>query len=127
MWRTGNWTGPVGQWIQIGFPHPSRARAIRVMFADNAAIGPPVTGAEVSTAAGRMSERVRPTGDTQSLQVPAGASGWLRITITRLAFRPHPVLGTQVGISEIQAPGLDASRVIVASLVTVSRGDSACC
>ena len=125
MWESGNWTGPVGQWIQIGFQHPSRARAIRVTFADNAAIGPPVTGVEVSTAAGRMSERVRPTGHTQSLRVPAGASGWLRITITRLAFRPHPVLGTQVGISEIQVPGLDASRVIVAPPVTVSRGDSA--
>ena len=125
MWESGNWTGPVGQWIQIGFQHPSRARVIRVTFADNAAIGPPVTGVEVSTAAGRMSERVRPTGHTQSLRVPAGASGWLRITITRLAFRPHPVLGTQVGISEIQVPGLDASRVIVAPPVTVSRGDSA--
>ena len=125
MWESGNWTGPVGQWIQIGFQHPSRARVIRVTFADNAAIGPPVTGVEVSTAAGRLSERVRPNGHTQSLRVPAGASGWLRITITRLAFRPHPVLGTQVGISEIQVPGLDASRVIVAPQVTVPGGPSA--
>ncbi len=125
MWESGNWTGPVGQWIQIGFQHPSRARVIRVTFADNAAIGPPVTGAEVSTSAGRLSERVRPTGHTQSLRVPAGASGWLRITITRLAFRPHPVLGTQVGISEIQVPGLHASRVIAAPRVTVPRGPSA--
>jgi arabinofuranan 3-O-arabinosyltransferase len=123
MWESGNWTGPVGQWIQIGFQHPSRARLIRVTFADNAAIGPPVTGVEVSTAAGRMAERVRPSGHTQSLRVPAGASGWLRITVTRLAFRPHPVLGTQVGISEIQVPGLDASRVIVAPPVTVPGGN----
>ena len=122
MWESGNWTGPVGQWIQIGFQHPSRARVIRVTFADNAAIGPPVTGVEVSTAAGRMVERVRPSGHTQSLRVPAGASGWLRITVTRLAFRPHPVLGTQVGISEIQVPGLEASRVIVAPPVTVPGG-----
>ncbi len=119
MWESGNWTGPVGQWIQIGFQHPSRARVIRVTFADNAAIGPPVSRVEVSTRAGRLLERVRPSGRTQSLRVPAGASRWLRITITRLAFRPHPVLGTQVGISEIQVPGLHASRAIVAPPVTV--------
>jgi arabinofuranan 3-O-arabinosyltransferase len=125
MWESGNWTGPVGQWIQIGFQHPSRAREIRVTFADNAAIGPAVTGVEVSTAAGRLFERVRASGRTQSLRVPAGPSGWLRITITRLAFRPHPVLGTQVGISEIQVPGLHASRVIAAPPVTVPAGPSA--
>jgi arabinofuranan 3-O-arabinosyltransferase len=122
MWESGSWTGPIGQWLQVGFDGPVNPRVIQVTFADNAFIGPAVSQVEITTAAGRVTDQVRANGDPQPLRVPMGASTWLRITVTGLASRPHPALGAQVGISEISVPGVRASRVIAAPEVTVPGG-----
>jgi len=121
MWESGSWTGPIGQWLQIGFDRPVNARVIHVTFADNAFIGPVVSRVQITTAAGRVADRVRANGNPQPLRVPAGASTWLRITVTGLVSRPHPALGAQVGISEISVPGVRASRVIATPKVTASE------
>ncbi len=113
MWESGSWTGPVGQWIQIGFDAPADPGQIEVAFADQDALGPAVTQVAVSTSAGQVTDRVQVTGRPQALRVPPGASGWLRITVTGLAARPDPAVGAQVGISEISVPGVRASRTIV--------------
>jgi arabinofuranan 3-O-arabinosyltransferase len=120
MWESGGWTGPIGQWIQLRFDSAVRPRVIWVAFADNAVLGPAVTQVAVSTAAGQIIDRVRVTGHPQPLTVPPGASGWLRITVTRLASRHSPALGTQVGISEISVPGIQASRTIAAPAPTAA-------
>jgi arabinofuranan 3-O-arabinosyltransferase len=130
MWESGSWTGPIGQWIQVDFtksvpfggsggssPRASTAGTIRVAFADNASIGPPVTQVTISTAAGKVSDPVQVTGNLQSLRIPAGASGWLRITITGLQYPPDTALGPQAGIAGILVPGVSASRTIVAPSV----------
>jgi len=118
MWESGAFNGPLGQWIEGYFDTDIRFGAtskIQVAFADNVAIGPPVTQVEVTTAAGQITDQVRVTGDLQSLRVPVGASSWLRITITGLDASPAvPLLGTQVGIGTIIVPGVSASRTIVA-------------
>ena len=118
LWESGAFNGPFGQWIQVFFTKNARFGAtgeIRVAFADNPAIGPPVTKVTVTTAAGQVTDPVRVTGNPQPLRVPAGASGWLRITITGLGASPGaPRLGAQVGIASITVPGVSASRTIVA-------------
>src|SRR5260370_28201091 len=121
MWESGSWTGPIGEWLQMGFDRPVNARVIHVTFADNAFIGPVVSRVQITTAAGRVADRVRANGNPQPLRVPAGASTWLRITVTGLVSRPHPALGAQVGISEISVPGARASRVIATPKVTASE------
>jgi arabinofuranan 3-O-arabinosyltransferase len=125
LWESGAFNGPFGQWIEGFFEKNVRftgGSAIQVAFADNLAIGPPVTKVEVTTAAGQVTDPVRITGDLQPLRVPAGASGWLRITITGLDTSPGvPLLGTQVGIVGINVPGVSASRTVVAP--PVAGGD----
>jgi arabinofuranan 3-O-arabinosyltransferase len=116
-WESGAWNGPIGQWIQLRFDSPVSPKTIRVTFVENSALGPPVSQVVVSTARGKLTERVRNTPRPQRLRVPPGPSGWLRITITRLAYPPGPPLGTEVGISDIQVPGVHASRTIVAPSV----------
>ncbi len=123
MWESGSWTGPVGQWIQVDFDARITMSTIQVAFADNPAIGPPVSQVTVQTAAGRRTDVVQVTGDAQPLRMPAGASGWLRITVTGLAAPPVPVIGSQVGIADISVPGVQASRTIVAP--PVPGGDPA--
>lgn len=117
MWESGSWTGPVGQWIQIDFDAKVNAGTIQVAFADSPTIGPPVSRVTVQTAAGRVSDPVEATGSAQSLRVPAGGSGWLRITVTALASPPVPLIGSQVGITGITVPGVHASRTILAPSV----------
>jgi arabinofuranan 3-O-arabinosyltransferase len=113
MWESGSWGGSVGQWIRFRFASPVDPRSIRVAFADQPSIGPAVTQVVVRTAAGRITDRVRATGQPQRLRVPPGAAGWLQITVTGLA-SPPARFGTQVAIREVTIPGVRASRVIVA-------------
>ena len=130
-WESGAFDGPLGQWIQADFESdrqfwqggaPSSEGTIQVAFADNPAIGPPVTNVTVSTAAGQVSDPVRITGNLQSLRVPAGPTDWLRITITGLDASPAvPLLGAQVGIASVIVPGVSATAAIVAP--TVAGGD----
>jgi arabinofuranan 3-O-arabinosyltransferase len=114
MWESGSWTGPIGQWIQLGFRSAVDPGVVWVSFADNATLGPAVTQVAVRTAAGQVTDRVQVTRRPQALRVPRGASGWLRITVTGLASLLKPGLGTQVGIWGISVPGVQASRTIVA-------------
>lgn len=116
MWESANLGlgPPTGQWIKIGFVRRLNPRTITVAFADNSAVGPPVTRVFVTTAAGRIADRVRVTGDFQSLRAPLGATGWLKITIAAVRHEQGPVPSQQVGIKEIRIPGVDASRTIKA-------------
>jgi arabinofuranan 3-O-arabinosyltransferase len=113
-WESGSWTGPVGQWIQVGFDAPVDPGVIKVAFVDRAALGPAVTRVAIRTSAGQVTDRVLATARLQPLRVPRGASGWLRITVTGLAARPDPAIGAQAAISGITVPGVAASRTIVA-------------
>jgi len=119
MWESASLTGPVHQWLQVDFGRPVDAGVIRVAFADNPSVGPPVTRVAVQTSAGTSTQAVRQTSDPQPLRVPAGASRWLRITIEAVAPVSYPLAGTQAGIAEISVPGVTASRSINAPDVAV--------
>jgi arabinofuranan 3-O-arabinosyltransferase len=117
-WESAAFDGPVNQWIQGTFDAPVRFKpgaTIKVAFDENPTVGPPVTQVTVSTAAGKVTEPVQVTGKPQPLRVPAGASGWLRITVTGLENQSiTPLFGTQVGITSIAIPGVAVTRAIVA-------------
>jgi len=115
MWESGSWAGPAGQWIRLRFASPVDPGSIRVAFAARPSVGPPVTQVAVRTAAGRVTDRVRVTGSPQVLRVPAGATGWMQLTVTGLASPAW--FGSQVAIKEITVPGVRASRLIVAPAV----------
>jgi len=126
MWESGSWNGPVGQWIQADFDSPVNPHVIQVAFADSNVLGPPVSRVTVTTEAGSLSDPVQVTGDLQPLRVPAGASSWLRITVTGLAYQPpKPVFGPQVGIAAIKVPGVSPGRTIVAPSVPAGSNPSA--
>jgi arabinofuranan 3-O-arabinosyltransferase len=124
MWESASPKGsrPLGQWIKIKFLRPVHLHTIRVAFADSSAIGPPVTKVKITTAAGRVADHVRITGGFQSLPVPAGASRWLKIAITGLRHQRRRVPNPQVGIKEIDVPGLHPSRTIEAPDVRLPGG-----
>jgi arabinofuranan 3-O-arabinosyltransferase len=121
MWESNSATG-IGQRIRIGFLAPLNPHTIRVAFADIAAVGPPVARVVVTTAAGRVADAVRDTGDFQPLRVPAGPTKWLRITIAAFRHERRKPVSRQVGIKDIVIPGVHPSRTIEAPDVKLAGG-----
>jgi arabinofuranan 3-O-arabinosyltransferase len=122
MWESASTSGPVGQWIQVSFQHPVDLSAIRVAFADQQSVGPPVTAVQVQTAAGQLTESVSQVGGYQSLPVHPGMTRWLRIKIAAVASGAYSGPFAQVGISEIAIPGISPGRAIVAPSVDLPAG-----
>ncbi len=121
MWKSGSKSGPVGQWIRIKFDTTMDLDRIKVAFADNPAIGPPVSRVQIRTQAGVLIERVRAASGYQVLRVPRGRTTWLRIRVVSVTGSSH-VRGSQVGIREISIPGVHASRTIRAPDVRLPGG-----
>jgi arabinofuranan 3-O-arabinosyltransferase len=104
-WAEGVPGSPVGQWIQIKFEHPMSlpgGAAIRLL--DDGSARSMADHLEVSTAAGKVSTTVAPTGASQRLRVPPGSTGWLRITITGV--RGGTPGGPGAGVSDVLIPGV---------------------
>lgn len=121
-WETGGWTGPAGQWLQVDFNSPLDPAGTRAAFVDSQYLGPPVSEVAVSTAAGRIVQHVKQAPGPQTLQVPAGPTGWLRIQILRLAYKPAQPVGVRAGISQLVIPGVNASRTIRLPAVRAAGG-----
>ncbi|RJL30402.1 alpha-(1-_3)-arabinofuranosyltransferase [Bailinhaonella thermotolerans] len=110
-WRTGGWTGPVGEWLEVRLREPVSAPDLRVAF-ERSGIGPPVSEVAVETDAGRRVVPVAATADPQTLPLPAGATRRVRITITKIADDSRETLGFRAGITELTIPGVRAERTI---------------
>ena len=121
IWESGSKTSPVKQWIRIKFESAINPGQIRVAFADDPAVGPPVRSVEVRTQAGHITEPVRATSQYQVLRLPRGQTTWLRVRVATV--RGSWTSGrSQVGIRDISIPGVDPSRTIVAPDVQLPGG-----
>lgn len=112
QWTSSGWSGPVGEWLKVEFEKALDPRTARISFGVSDLLGPPVREVAVETAAGRLVQRIRATRRVQSLQVPAGATTWLRIKVTGTAATSRGDLGGRVAISELSLPGVTASRSV---------------
>jgi arabinofuranan 3-O-arabinosyltransferase len=110
-WAEGNALTPMGQWIQITFAHPVNVPArVGIRLLDDGQDREIATRLRVSTAAGRVTTAVAPTGATQQLNAVPGTTRWLRITITG-AERVN--LGKPgAGISDVLIPGVRVTRLL---------------
>jgi arabinofuranan 3-O-arabinosyltransferase len=121
IWESGSKTGPIRQWVRIKFDSAINPGQIRVAFADDPAIGPPVRTVQIRTHAGDLTEQVHATSQYQVLRVPRGLTTWLRIRVTAVG-GSWTAGRSQVGIREISIPGVDASRMIDAPDVPLPGG-----
>jgi len=121
LWESGSKISPIRQWIRIKFDRAINPRQIRVAFADDPAVGPPVRSVEIRTHAGHVVEPVRATSQYQVLRLPRGPTTWLRIRVAGV--RGSWTSGrSQVGIRDIAIPGVQASRTIEAPDVRLPGG-----
>jgi arabinofuranan 3-O-arabinosyltransferase len=110
-WAEGNPQTPVGQWIQIRFDHQINLHgSIGIQLLNDNFSRSIANQLRVSTAAGSVTTTVAPMNATQQLQVRAGATRWLRITI---AGASNVVPGDPgAGIREIAIPGVRVTRYL---------------
>ncbi|GAA1016207.1 coagulation factor 5/8 type [Acrocarpospora pleiomorpha] len=110
-WRSGGWDGAVGEWLQVDLVRKVSIPQLAVAFTQF--VGPAVTEIEVETSAGKVRQTVKNTGAAQLVHVPPGATDRVRITVTRVAWRPKSNLGSRVGITELAIPGVAAGRTVL--------------
>ncbi|GLW95957.1 coagulation factor 5/8 type [Microtetraspora sp. NBRC 16547] len=120
-WRSAGWQGAVNEWLRVDFAAKRAVPQVAVAFTQF--IGPPVTEVEISTSGGAVRQGVKNTGAAQLLHVPPGQTDHIKITVTKVAWRPKSQLGNRVGITELSVPGVTAARTIVVPGIPKGRGD----
>jgi arabinofuranan 3-O-arabinosyltransferase len=110
-WAEGNPQTPVGQWIQVTFDHQiDLSGSIGVQLLDDNFARSIANQVQVSTAAGQVTTTTTPTSATQQLRVRAGATRWLRITVTGAS---NVIAGNPgAGIREVLIPGVRVTRYL---------------
>ena len=111
FWEAASWAGAENQWLKVEFTRPIDPGRVTAAFVQNEhLLGPPPSRIAVETEAGVVAQPVRAVAEPQTLQVPRGATRWLRIRILRLS-KPvaAPVYG-RAAISELTVQGVRATR-----------------
>jgi len=102
--------GAAGQWVQVNFARPrylSGPATIRLL---DDIPRPVATRLVVTTAAETAVTATQVTSEAQPLRIPAGTSGWLRITIA--AASGGSPGGPGAGISDVTIPGVGVTSYL---------------
>ncbi|HTW21804.1 MAG TPA: alpha-(1-_3)-arabinofuranosyltransferase family protein [Mycobacteriales bacterium] len=106
-WRVGAYAGAIGQWLQVDLAAQLDLSTASIAFA-GLANGYP-DRIRVTTAAGRLDQTVVPDGLPQTIRLPAGETGFVRITLLHMADGSS---GRAAGIAELSIPGVLAARTL---------------
>lgn len=111
-WLPGPATGDgTGEWIQASFAEPRSLVGTTVQLLNDVPWRPFVAEIEATTSNGtRRTTLVRSSG-LQRIALPPGESTFLRLEIDDV--EGFPGGSSQVGLSEVAIPGVDARRVLV--------------
>ncbi|GAA1998621.1 alpha-(1-_3)-arabinofuranosyltransferase [Nocardiopsis rhodophaea] len=110
-WRSSGFTGSIGQWLEVEFDKPRDLRKVSIAF-EQITGEPPPSEIALVTDDDRVTAPVSATGKPQDFRLPSGETKRLRIQIKKLAWEPDYRFGSRVGITDIDIPGLDASRTL---------------
>lgn len=106
-WVSNSVSGAVGQWIHIELPRALSASSIELAFAPGRASYP--TRLKVTTDSGVVDDDVSPDSNTQALQLPAGATRSIRLTVAEMSVARR---GSSVSLAGLALPGVLPSRTL---------------
>ncbi|MET9832993.1 alpha-(1-_3)-arabinofuranosyltransferase family protein, partial [Streptomyces sp. NPDC006385] len=111
-WTEGSGGSPDGQWLRIAFAGGSYAMpsSFKVTPLPQEGVREAATRVRVETEKGSVSSFLRPDGSTQTVKAPAGATRWMKLTITDSASRRPGLTGA--GFSEIDLPDVRVTRLL---------------
>ena len=104
-WLSGS-AEVTGQSWRVDFAAPTDVSAARAFVVDSRFVGPRITVVQVRTDRGVVTREVLPGGEV-FLDPAPGAASWLELTFGADESTPD---GGSVGLSELDLPGLSASR-----------------
>ena len=127
-WVSGDLRPGVGQWWEIAWDEPVVVDRLLASFVVGSVTGAEPSTVVVTTDAGQVKTSVRATDRRQPLQVVAGSTRVLRIS---LASVKDGTDGDAFGISEVAIPGVETSRPVAvpgshdaaAIVLTARRGE----
>ncbi|MFC8500726.1 alpha-(1-_3)-arabinofuranosyltransferase family protein [Pedococcus sp. NPDC057267] len=132
-WVSGRYGSAVGEWLELDLRSPRDVSGAEITFTHRDPLGAVPVEVQVESDRGRTTAVVAQSDRPQPLPVPAGTTGRLRVTVTKVA-PGEPVNG--VGIAEVSVPGLVLGSSLVAPapragtigslLLRAAQGTSAC-
>ncbi|KUM81132.1 alpha-(1-_3)-arabinofuranosyltransferase domain-containing protein [Streptomyces curacoi] len=111
-WTEGSEGSPDGEWLRIAFAGGSydMPSSFKVTPLPQEGVREAPTRVRVETEKGAVSSFLRPDGSTQTVKAPAGATGWMKLTITDSVSRRPGLTGA--GFSEIDLPDVRVTRLL---------------
>ncbi|NUP19106.1 MAG: DUF3367 domain-containing protein [Streptomyces sp.] len=111
-WTEGSEGSPEGEWLRIAFAGGSydMPSSFKVTPLPQEGVREAATRVRVETEKGAVSSVLRPDGSTQSVKAPAGATSWMKLTITDSVARRAGLTGA--GFSEIDLPDVQVTRLL---------------
>ncbi|MFJ7969683.1 alpha-(1-_3)-arabinofuranosyltransferase [Streptomyces sp. NPDC096324] len=110
-WTEGAPDSANGQWLRIGFDElydmPS---SVKVTPLPQESVRAVPTRVRVTTEQGSVTSQLRPDGMSQTIESPAGATNWMRLTIVDSVARHSGLTGA--GFSEIALPRVQVTRLL---------------
>ncbi|ELS52986.1 alpha-(1-_3)-arabinofuranosyltransferase domain-containing protein [Streptomyces viridochromogenes] len=111
-WTEGSEGSPDGEWLRIAFTGGSydMPSSFKVTPLPQEGVREAPTRVRVETEQGTVSSFLRPDGSAQTVRAPAGATGWMKLTITDSVSRRPGLTGA--GFSEIDLPDVRVTRLL---------------
>ncbi|MFE6621183.1 alpha-(1-_3)-arabinofuranosyltransferase family protein [Streptomyces sp. NPDC057740] len=111
-WTEGSEGSPEGEWLRIGFAGGSydMPKSFKVTPLPQEGVREAATRVRVETEKGAVSSFLRADGSTQTVKAPAGATSWMKLTITDSVARRAGLTGA--GFSEIDLPDVQVTRLL---------------
>ncbi|MFE9018620.1 alpha-(1-_3)-arabinofuranosyltransferase family protein [Streptomyces sp. NPDC007808] len=111
-WTEGSEGSPDGEWLRIAFAGGPYAMpsSFKVTPLPQEGVREAATRVRVETEQGAVNSSLRPDGSTQRVKAPAGATGWMKLTITDSVARRPGLTGA--GFSEIGLPDVQVTRLL---------------
>ncbi|MFI9610676.1 alpha-(1-_3)-arabinofuranosyltransferase family protein [Streptomyces sp. NPDC052023] len=112
-WAEGSVTSPNGQWLRIEFAGTGEydmPSSFEVTPLPQESVRAAATRVRVETERGSVTSFLQPNGMTQSVRAPAGATGWMKLTIVDSVARRAGLTGA--GFAEIQLPDVQVTRML---------------
>jgi arabinofuranan 3-O-arabinosyltransferase len=108
-WRSGGYTGPAGQWLELRLATPLAPATVRIRFVQDSRVAWAATRIRLTTDSGSRDYPVLLGAGAQRFVLPPGPTSTLRVTVlASTAAAP----GGDIGIAEIELPGVSASRTL---------------
>ncbi|MBX9395320.1 DUF3367 domain-containing protein [Streptomyces sp. TRM72054] len=119
VWTEGSDGSPNGQWLRIEFAGEGTGdgggeydmpSSFEVTPLPQESVRAAPTRVRVETERGAVTSFLQPNGMTQSVKAPAGATGWMKLTIVDSVARKSGLTGA--GFAEIQLPDVQVTRML---------------